>query len=79
MGDVVMGSRSRKLDEPLTKPEMVLSPAFNFHLLMVGMPRGAVGIFVDSLTDVEVAGSSFDSGVDPPIPNKEKVGLGPDG
>jgi len=63
------------------KPEMVLSLGLNVHLFMVGTPRGAVGAFFAGWVGAGVAtvtGSCFDSAVNPPSPNSENVGLGPD-
>jgi len=60
------------------KPEIVLS-LFNFHLFIVGTPRGAVetdGFAGEAATAIlRVVVSSFGS----PNPNNDNVGLEPDG
>jgi len=66
-------------------PEIVLS-LFSVHLSIVATPRGAVGTFAFTAGTGLVAGVgaasttvSFVSGELPPIPKREKVGLGFDG
>ena len=69
--EVVTGEPSLNEEDPLIRPEIVLSLS-SFQFVIVGTPRGAALAVLE--TDFALDGDAG-SGVPPPSPKRENVGL----